>query len=68
MRERFVPKIKAQGLPFDNGEFELIEEAIDTPWPEKDPLHFKADSIKWPESWLEKQQVGAEKLSNSTEK
>ncbi|MEH2057466.1 MAG: nif11-class peptide radical SAM maturase 3 [Nostoc sp.] len=51
MRERVVPKVKAQGLPFDNGEFELIVEPTDTLLPANDPLHFTADSIQWSESW-----------------
>lgn len=51
MRERVFPKIRALGLPFDNGEFELIEEPIDTPWVENDPLHFTSDRIQWPEGW-----------------
>ncbi|WP_414516505.1 nif11-class peptide radical SAM maturase 3 [Nostoc sp. PCC 9305] len=51
MRERVVPKVKAQGLPFDNGEFELIVEPTDTLLPANDRLHFTADSIHWSESW-----------------
>ncbi|MEH2257469.1 nif11-class peptide radical SAM maturase 3 [Nostoc sp.] len=51
MRERVVPKVKAQGLPFDNGEFELIVESTDTLLPANDRLHFTADSIQWSESW-----------------
>ena len=51
MRERVFPKVRAPGLPFDNGEFELIEEPINTPWIENDPLHFTSDSIQWPKGW-----------------
>lgn len=51
IRERVYPKVRAQGLPFDNGEFALIEEPIDAPWPENDPLHFTADRIQWSDSW-----------------
>ncbi|MEH1812069.1 MAG: nif11-class peptide radical SAM maturase 3 [Nostoc sp.] len=51
MRERVVPKVRAQGLPFDNGEFELIVEPTDTLLPANDRLHFTADSIQWSESW-----------------
>ncbi|MBN4000526.1 nif11-class peptide radical SAM maturase 3 [Nostoc sp. LPT] len=54
MRERVVPKVKAQGLPFDNGEFELIVESTDTLLPANDRLHFTADSIQWSESWQQK--------------
>jgi nif11-class peptide radical SAM maturase 3 len=57
MRERVVPKIKAQGLPFDNGEFELIVEPTDTLLPANDPLHFTADSIQWSESWQQESEV-----------
>ncbi|GET37048.1 nif11-class peptide radical SAM maturase 3 [Microseira wollei] len=60
IRERVVPKVRAQGLPFDNGEFELIEESIDTPWPENDPLHFTADRIQWPETWQDEADVSSE--------
>ncbi|MEJ6484837.1 nif11-class peptide radical SAM maturase 3 [Nostoc punctiforme UO1] len=51
LRERVIPKVRAKGLPFDNGEFELIVESIDTPLPANDPLRFSADSIQWSESW-----------------
>lgn len=50
-RER-VNRVKAaSGLPFDNGEFELILEDFGAPWPEDDPLRFTADKIQWPEDW-----------------
>ncbi|MEH2285552.1 MAG: nif11-class peptide radical SAM maturase 3 [Nostoc sp.] len=51
MRERVVLKVKAQGLPFDNGEFELIVEPTDALLPANDQLHFTADSIQWSENW-----------------
>ena len=51
IRERFVPKVKAQGLPFDNGEFALIEEPLDNPWLDNDPLHFTPEKVQWPQSW-----------------
>ncbi|MBD2664915.1 radical SAM domain protein [Richelia sinica FACHB-800] len=51
IRERVFLKRRADGNPFDNGEFSLVEEPIDTPWPENDPLHFTADLIQWPEGW-----------------
>ncbi len=54
IREHLYPKVPAQGLPFDNGEFELIEEPLDAPWLENDQLHFTADRIRWPESWQDK--------------
>lgn len=51
MRERVYPKVRAQGLPFDNGEFTLIEEPIEAPWPVDDSLHFTSDRIQWSDSW-----------------
>lgn len=57
MRERVIPKVRAQGLPFDNGEFELIVEPTDTLLPANDPLHFTADSIQWSESWQQEPEV-----------
>ncbi|MDZ8260546.1 nif11-class peptide radical SAM maturase 3 [Nostoc sp. ChiQUE01b] len=56
MRERVVLKVKAQGLPFDNGEFELIVESTDTLLPANDRLHFTADSIQWSESWQQERE------------
>lgn len=47
IRERVTIKRHASGLPFDNGEFELIEEPIEAPWPENDPGHFTEDKIRW---------------------
>ena len=34
-RERVVLKMAAEGVPFDNGEFELIEEPLRAPWPRR---------------------------------
>ncbi|MEM9267023.1 MAG: nif11-class peptide radical SAM maturase 3 [Cyanobacteria bacterium P01_F01_bin.13] len=56
-RERLIPKRQAQGLPFDNGEFELIEEPMGAPLSETDlsqtdSLHFSADQVQWSASWL----------------
>jgi nif11-class peptide radical SAM maturase 3 len=53
IRERVFLERRADGNPFDNGEFALIEEAINAPCPENDPLHFTAERIQWPESWQE---------------
>lgn len=50
-RERFVPVAKANGNPFDNGTFAIVEEPIDAPWIENDPLHFTSDRIQWSPSW-----------------
>lgn len=57
IRERVTLKRAAEGNPFDNGEFNLIEESIATPWPDNDPLHFTAESIEWTESWQEELQT-----------
>ena len=51
IRERVYPKVKAQGLPFDNGEFAIIEEPLNAPLSENDPLHFTSDRIQWSQSW-----------------
>lgn len=55
LRERCVPKRQATGLPFDNGEFELIEEPLHAPWPDNDPLHFTRDRVQWPTHWQDTQ-------------
>ncbi|MEH1929431.1 MAG: nif11-class peptide radical SAM maturase 3 [Nostoc sp.] len=51
IRERVFLQRRADGNPFDNGEFGLIEEPINAPWPENDPLHFTSDRIQWPQGW-----------------
>ncbi|ACK66689.1 Radical SAM domain protein [Rippkaea orientalis PCC 8801] len=53
IRERVVLKHQAEGSPFDNGVFELIEEPFNSPLPEdnNDQLRFSADKIKWPAGW-----------------
>lgn len=51
IRERFYPVVKAGGNPFDNGEFAIVEEALNAPLPENDPLRFTKDLIQWSESW-----------------
>ncbi|WP_414530579.1 nif11-class peptide radical SAM maturase 3 [Nodularia chucula] len=53
MRERVFLQRRADGNPFDNGEFALIEEPIHAPWPDNDPLHFTGDRVHWSESWQE---------------
>ena len=51
-------KHKAEGNPFDNGEFALIEEGINRPLPENDSLHFTSEKIQWPDGWeVEEQPV-----------
>ena len=57
IRERVFLQRRADGNPFDNGEFGLIEEPINAPWPENDPLHFTAEDIQWPESWEEESEL-----------
>ena len=64
IRERVFLQRRADGNPFDNGEFALVEEPIHTPWPENDPLHFTADLIQWPEGW-EKEPELVKSLVNS---
>lgn len=51
IRERVFLKKQASGLPFDNGEFALVEEPFHSPLPENDPLHFTAEKTHWSESW-----------------
>jgi nif11-class peptide radical SAM maturase 3 len=57
IRERVFLHRRADGNPFDNGEFALVEEPINAPWPENDPLHFTADHIQWPENWVEETEL-----------
>ena len=65
IRERVELKYKASGNPFDNGEFALIEEPINAPWPENDPLHFTSDRVQWPEGWQEEKESPRELVSVS---
>lgn len=65
IRERVFLQRRADGTPFDNGEFALIEEPINAPWPEKDPLHFTADHIQWPEGWEEEPELVASSVSSN---
>lgn len=59
MRERVFLQRRADGNPFDNGEFALVEEAINAPWPDNDPLHFTADRIQWPKDWEDEADLAA---------
>ncbi|MEH1824343.1 MAG: nif11-class peptide radical SAM maturase 3 [Nostoc sp.] len=59
IRERVFLQRHADGNPFDNGEFGLLEEPINSPWPENDPLHFTSDRIQWPEGWEEDPELTA---------
>jgi hypothetical protein len=51
IRERVFLKHRASGNPFDNGEFALVEEPINAPEPENDPLHFTSNCIQWSQDW-----------------
>ena len=51
LRERLCLRQRAPGMPFDNGEFELIVEPLDAPWPLEDDLHFSASKVLWPSGW-----------------
>lgn len=51
IRERVKLKTKAPGLPFDNGEFEIVEERIDAPYQRDDLLRFTAEKVVWPAGW-----------------
>ena len=63
LRERVVLKRQADGKPFDNGEFALIEESINAPLPANDPLHFDANSIQWSESWEDEAELKTSLMS-----
>lgn len=65
IRERVFLQRSADGTPFDNGEFALIEEPINAPWPENDPLHFTADHIQWPEGWEEEPELVASSVKSN---
>jgi radical SAM protein with 4Fe4S-binding SPASM domain len=49
-RERVVQARGAPGVPFDNGVFRIVEEALDAPWPADDPLRFTAARVRWSSS------------------
>ncbi len=51
LRERLVLTEPAQGLPYDNGVFAIVEEPFDAPWAPSDELRFTSDKIRWPEWW-----------------
>jgi nif11-class peptide radical SAM maturase 3 len=53
IRERVLLKHEAEGKPFDNGEFALIEEPMNAPLQEFDPLQFSSDRIQWTQDWQE---------------
>jgi radical SAM protein with 4Fe4S-binding SPASM domain len=57
LRERVYLQKAATGLPFDNGEFALVEEQLNAPLPENDPLHFSADKIQWLEDWQDEPEI-----------
>jgi len=65
IRERVFLQHRAEGNPFDNGVFGLIEEPINAPWPENDPLHFTADHIQWPEGWEEESELVSSLVSSN---
>ncbi|MEZ4241276.1 MAG: radical SAM protein [Myxococcota bacterium] len=52
VRERVFLEVPAPGEPFDNGRFGLVEEPVDSPWPEGDPLRFRLEDVRWPGAWL----------------
>ena len=58
IRERTVVAEEAPGTPFDNGEFALIKEPLDAPWPEGDEHRFTLDKVEWSDSWKDYPWVG----------
>lgn len=52
VRETVMIRRKANGLPFDNGVFDLTTSDFDAPLA-VDPLSFSVDKIQWPEAWLQ---------------
>ncbi|MEM9491670.1 MAG: radical SAM protein [Myxococcota bacterium] len=50
-REKLDLKVRAEGVPFDNGIFDLAVEADDAPLAD-DHNGFSAAKIQWPEDWL----------------
>ena len=52
-RERFVLKRPAEGLPFDYGEFDLLEESFESELKQPDELAFTASKIVWTEQETE---------------
>jgi nif11-class peptide radical SAM maturase 3 len=65
IRERVFLQRQAHGNPFDNGEFSLVEEPVNAPWTENDPLHFTSDRIQWPEGWEEEANLASFLVSSS---
>jgi nif11-class peptide radical SAM maturase 3 len=65
IRERLTIKRLAEGNPFDNGEFEMIEEPLDADWPKNDALHFTGDRIQWPEKWEQTSNTNSALISSA---
>lgn len=53
VRERVFLEQAAPGLPFDNGRYGLVEEALDAEWPSDDPQRFRLEDVRWPQAWLD---------------
>jgi radical SAM protein with 4Fe4S-binding SPASM domain len=49
LRERMQLKVRSEGIPFDNGEFESVIEPRATP---NDPDGFSLPDVQWPAEWL----------------
>ncbi|MEZ5537156.1 MAG: radical SAM protein [Thiolinea sp.] len=54
-REDVRIKRNAFGLPFDNGEFEILERDFGAAWPFDESQRLTADKIRWPQAWLEQE-------------
>ncbi|MGF1642526.1 MAG: radical SAM protein [Thiotrichales bacterium] len=50
LREHLTLKRSAQGLPFDNGEFDIAVIPLEAAWSD-DTTRFTVDTIQWPASW-----------------
>ncbi|MGE0489244.1 MAG: radical SAM protein [Vulcanimicrobiota bacterium] len=51
LRERFFVKHQAPGVPFDNGEFDLVVEPLEAEWPADDEMRFSLEKVDWPSDW-----------------
>ncbi|MCB9637372.1 MAG: radical SAM protein [Myxococcales bacterium] len=67
LRERVFPVSAAPGVPFDNGVFDILQEALDAPWPEDDTLRFSIEQVQWPEGWLEKDPQLVQRLTQAVD-
>ncbi len=67
-QERLILAQAAEGVPFDNGVFDIEVVPASSPWPEEFGKKFEFGDIDWPEAWLEEDPELLDKIKDTRDR